>query len=301
RENLAGHVAGEGETNVQQVVGHHEQRFEGGFLTWGATAVHSRGMIAEGMPDEQVAVQRIVFAALPDETTVLGMQFARTARRRVYLRAVKGLHLHVPNDLFNGGRRIYHTARGPIDLAGAGSEEERLDLGGAWVNIDDCLSVVGVYGMDSLWVHRPGRRQIGLRGHDATDPNGPGGMLYCDEICSPLWVGMASVDPGTVLFDVGFVLQASTDHHAAACVRDARCRRMETASAPAVRAMAADGTDGKTYLLLANFGEDRAAVDLDVGSARQATDPVTEEHVAADGGVLNVAIEAEGARLLIVE
>ncbi|HUU60436.1 MAG TPA: hypothetical protein VMZ50_12920, partial [Phycisphaerae bacterium] len=71
-------------------------------------------------------------------------------------------------------------------------------------------------------------------------------------------------------------------------------------SAPAVRALAAEGADGKTYLLLANFGEDRAAVDLDVGSARRATDLASGQRLGADGGVLKVTIDPGGARLLRV-
>jgi len=298
KENLAGTVVGEGRIASGRVTDHHEVRFDGGFLTWGTAVIRSKGMVSEGMPDEPVATLRLAFAALPDDRTVMVFQQARSPARRVFLQAIGGIGLRVPNDLFTGGRRVYHAAFGKTVLAAIGDGPETLKLHSRWVNVDDCLSLVGVCGVEQLAIERPGRRQIGLRGGSARRADPAGGMLCADEICWPCWSGLASADANTVLFDVGVLVMASVDHAATAeYVESGRCRPLYP-SDPDVRAMIAAGADGAAYLLVASFADREATAELDVGPGVKATDLAGGETLTSDGGRLRVDLAGAGARLL---
>jgi hypothetical protein len=288
RENLAGQIHGLGQQNQQHVLSHAEVVFPGGFLTWGRTLVDSKQMASEGHPNEaELAFQTLVVAALPDNATMLVIQHAKAGNRRSYFASVKGIGLRVPNDLFNGNLRTYETANGIHQLEGAGSPEETLDLRSRWVTIDGCLSLVAAYGIDSLRLYRPGRRQIGLK-HQYWVEQGPaGGMLYCDEICCPCQLGVQSVHPGTPLYDSGFLLSTGLSGSAARTyVESGRAARWETPGQPAIRAMLAEGADGQRYLLLANLAAEPADVPLpgacvDVATGEKLTVPAPVPPAAA--------------------
>ncbi|NOY08117.1 MAG: hypothetical protein GXP33_04665 [Spirochaetes bacterium] len=251
RQNLAGQVRGEGKINFQDVRSHYEIQFKGGFLTSGSMFIRSEKMIAEGQDNEIIALQKVVFAALPDETTVMVMQQAVSTDRRVYLTSVKGLLFQVPNDLFNGNNRVYYSAGGSRQLQGFGSHEELWNPDSSWINVEDRLGIIGVYGEKSLSLFRPGRRQIGLK----DDKKEAGGMLYADEICYPFRRTLHSVDANTVLFDIGFIIRTERTHKETAdYVSAEKCIQLNTSSCPDVRAMLAAGADGRSYLLMANLG-----------------------------------------------
>ena len=304
RENLAGGIRGDGRTTRQQPLWHTEQLFEAGFVTCGVTALHSEMFVAEGQEAVgPVATQRIVFAALPDETTALLMQSAQTTDRRVYLKVVKGIGLHVPNDLFNDNRRRYHTPAGPRDITGVGSDEEILDLGGRWVNIDDRLGVVGVYGVETLTLHRPGRRQIGLRQTPwpLQDSLKPDGMLYADHLCAPCSLGLRSVEPNTILYDNGVLLQAGLTHDQTAdYVNRGRSLMIET-DAPSVRAMLAEGLDGATYLLVANWGDAAAKTAIRLPNRHRAREVATGKRIASVNDRFPLSLAPATAQLYRIE
>ncbi len=252
RQNLAGQVKGEGKINFPEVRSHYEIQFKGGFLTSGSMFIRSENLIAEGQKNEIIALQKVIFVALPDETTVMVMQQAVSPGRRVYLTSVKGMQFQVPNDLFNGNNRVYYFAGSSQQLQGFGSEEELLNLDSSWVNIEDRLSIIGVYGEKSLSLFRPGRRQIGLK----DDKKEAGGMLYADEICYPCCRTLHSVNANTVLFDIGFIVQAGATHEETAdYVSTEKCIQLDTSSCPDIRTMLVVGADGKSYLLMANLGQ----------------------------------------------
>jgi hypothetical protein len=279
RENLAGRILGEGRLHPREIISHEEQQFDGGFLTWGRMACRTGGMPAEGQPDEETAVLWLVAAALPDDTTLLVLQYARTPDRRVYLAGVAGINLMVPNDLFNDCHRTYHTEHGPLELPGFGSAEEMVATGSRWLNVEDRLGVIAAYGTDQLFLHRPGRRQIGIRPRAGQNFEQSGGMLYADEIVAPWQQGLRPYDPGSVLFDLGIVVQAGVP-------RDATARVSREGSAalaldePEVRGLQLTGLDGQTYLLLANFGGTTVSPRLSLPGETGLTDLATSKSVA---------------------
>jgi hypothetical protein len=264
KENLNGEVRGLGKTTTPRVTEHKETLFDGGFISMGMTYFITQGLAGEGQKDEELGGQQVVFAALPDDQTCILLQYARANElRRTYLAGVKGIKLSVPNDIFNGNQRRYTTQRGVTMLRGVGSRQSVWRTRSAWLNVDNSLSVAGVYGIDQLSVYRPGHRQIGIKGK----PEG-GGMLYTDEICAPCRIDTHSVNPGTVLYDVGCVLLA------AATAVETKKRvalnsyvRIDTGAGSLVRLVSARGRDGKTYLLAANFDVRAMEVALDLPGA----------------------------------
>lgn len=282
RENLSGRLGGYGELTTPEIVERSQAAFNGGFLTAGTVHMHSERFIAEGQSHEVFARKHVVFAALPDETTVLVMQHAETLMAHTLLAEVKGLYLQIPNDLFNGNRRSYYTERGLRQIGGVGSGEELLDLDSGWLNIDDRLGVVGAWGGGGLQLYRPGRRQIGIKKR-AHNHNAPVGMLYADEICYPCAFKVTSTRKGEVLYDLGAVLQAGVGHASTRAYASAgKCGRADDGARETVRALAAEGADGRGYLLIANRGEraEEARITLPQGGA--AVNLQTGERVSAE-------------------
>ncbi|CAG7607792.1 hypothetical protein PAESOLCIP111_00996 [Paenibacillus solanacearum] len=266
RENLAPRLRGLGKLTDQRLERHGGAPFDGGFVTWGSTLVHTQGLMAEGQKDHVVARSAIACAALPDATHMIVVQYMAAARR-TYVHEVKGLNLLMPNDLFNGGARTYYWEGGQASLQGAGSAEETLRTGSRWLNVDDRLGVIAVYGTDALSIYRPGRRQIGLKEKLATA--GSAGMLYADELCGPCLTGLRAVEAGEVLVDAAYVLQAGEGHQSTCAYAgpESSCAAAIQCETGEVRAVRAKGADAHTYVLAANFGSGDATLALEADHA----------------------------------
>jgi hypothetical protein len=229
----------------QEVVNHNEISFDGGFLTYGQTAVYTEGFLAEGQAKEHNAESRIVFAALPDDRTVLVMQHIRSTMRS-YLTAVKGLFLQIPNDIFNKrmpDSRVYWTADGRVTVLRQKDHDFMQTYGGNWINVEQQLGVAIAYSRDGLTLRSPAKRQIGI-------------MDASPECCWPMKsappAGQAAffVNPGELLVDNGFVLLSGSDEIE---TKDFASNLIWQPKAfePEARVLAAAGADGKTYLLVA--------------------------------------------------
>jgi hypothetical protein len=297
RENLAGRIEGLGRFSDQRLETHDGRLFPGGFLTWGGTVVRTHGLLAEGQPQEQeIARNRIVCAALPDGVQMIVLQHAVALQSRTFLTAVKGLHLVVPNDVFNGNRRMYYHRRGASAICGYGGKKEIVRTGSRWLNIDGRLGVIAVYGADQLSIRRPGRRNIGLK--DSLKTAGLERTLYADEICGPCEVGIASVAAGRTILDAGYVLQSDvsrevTEKYAA----DAGHADAIAPAAPHLKAVRVRGFDGHVYVLAANFGDRDETWRLP--HAGDAADVVTGESLPRSvAGHPELMLPQGGARLI---
>ncbi len=266
RQNLSGRITGTGKKNFSVVRSHASRLFPGGFLTWGESVHRSEDMVAEGHQAEDLALQKTAFAALPDGASVLVIQHAPAADRRIYTRSVKGLFLNVPNDIFNGGKRVYRSESGRLELGGLPGREEIISLDSSWVNVDGVLSVINISPEDKISVYRPADRQIGLSRHPAESNPLPGGMLYADEICSPCMTGTRSFDPGDLLYDARFMLRTGMD---ADGTREfsAGGRGVFRPGAPeGVCSAGCLGADGYLYMLFLNVGSEEKKVKTDIPS-----------------------------------
>lgn len=328
RYNLAGRIQGTGVLNEYQTVAHDHRMFEGGFVTWGKALACTGELLAEQQGREVLAAAQTAFGALPDDCTAVVLQYAKTVTRS-YISSVRGLLLHVPNDVFNGSRRTYRYGETEAVLAGAGGAEhigtvqqngtnpveggeqgisadqsegeQRIDTGSHWLNVDGRLGVVQAYGDEPLTLYRPGRRQIGLKHRHQSDTLG---MLYADEICSPYWDTMQAVPPDTVLVDTGFaVLAGAGPQETGGLAEDGSCAAVavEVAGEP-VRAVLVKGADGLHYLLAANFGEEEVcpAVRLSGLPATLLRDLATSSEIPVSAGSFTLTLPAGQARLFVV-
>jgi hypothetical protein len=267
------------------------ESFAGGFIAAGTIVEGVALSLAEGWQGTDSAVHHLVVVALPDDHTVVGLELCRTADRRTYLHEVKGLHLNVPNDLFNSFHRRLYTPRGERALASPADADETIDLGGEWANVDGKLGVVGLYGGDHLAVHRSQQRRGGLYA-----------SLYVDEIGYPCRVGNWSADPNTVLLDVGWAVLSGVG--AEGTERFAKgAHVLAPGLESGVRGVLVRGSLGKRYLVAANWGTEPAKawpVDALLGGAGSARDLVSGESLPS-GRAASVELASGQARVLILE
>ena len=215
--------------------------FEGGFLTWGALSEGAEVELAEGWKGRDLARHQLVLAALPDDQTVLGLEYCALGQGRGLLRQVKGLHLNIPNDLYNGFTRRLETSAGALELSSPPVSDAALPLGGRWTCVDGVLGVVGLYGATELVVSRSARRRGGALE-----------TLYVEEVCFTHSLGPRWADAGEVVLDCGWAVLSSAD--AARTAQAAAGLRRLPAELPGLRLAACTAADGRSYLLAANFG-----------------------------------------------
>jgi hypothetical protein len=297
KENLAGQLQGLGQQTGQTLEKHAGHMFPGGFLTWGSTIVHTRGLLAEGQQDEQIARNRFVCAALPDDTHMIVLHYAVALRQRTFLRAVKGMNLLIPNDVFNGNHRTYYGENGRLLIDGCGSVEETVRTGSRWLNIDDRLGAIAAYGAGEMAICRPGRRQIGMS--DNAKTLGLERTLYADQLCGPCTTNMQTFAGGDVIVDTGYVLQSGEgrEHTALYAGSDRLLSALEPASVHC-RGLYVQGADGKAYIVAANFGETGEVWPIPYPG--EWSDMATGESFrSGPSGDLPLVLAPGGARLLV--
>lgn len=253
RYNFSGRITGQGRFNGQRILFHREYLFEGGFCTVGETEIYSTGFF-EGQSDEITGKNIMVFAALPDDTTVIIMEKA-VACRRFYINELKGLNCNIPNDIFNGSVRIYRSSKGIRKVKGGNDGKEgTIEFLSPWINIDNRLGIVGLYGSDRFSLCRPPKRQAGLK-LSQYESRAISTGLRADELCFPYKKGPLAVEKGETLFDMGCVILAGTGSRKTSLYSKSKVSVVRLEPPDSIRTVMAQGFNGKKYLLTANFGE----------------------------------------------
>jgi len=229
RFNMTSDIEGGGIMNHRTIKEHTGHLFPGGFITSGKFTYTTVGLLEENDNKNTNAINQIVVCALPDDRTVVTMQYC-TALRRCWLVRVDPLYYHVPNDIFNDEKRIYTQKENSIA-------------------VDGILTAAAVYGGD-IRVHKRTARTIGLQ--DISVPVADisecivyrdRGMLRTDLLLiggtdTPGWY-----DKDSVLFDFGAVFRTDDKTASAEAITDGT-----------VRAVQILGDDGKLYVVIMNFG-----------------------------------------------
>ncbi len=223
--------------------------FDGGFLTWGAIAEGVDAKLDDGWKSPgPAAIHQIVFAALPDGHTVVGMQFAR-ALYRAWTSEIKGLHLNLPNDVLQDMRRTIVGPKGEMVLHSPPQRDEVVSLGGLWCVIGGRVGVAGLYGAPLLSLSRLTRRR-----------GGKYRTLYVDELCYPCDVGTHPVEPGQTILDCAWMVRTDMNAESTAQWSEAH-QAAPRPWAGHARAVEVIGADDRRYLLACNFGESSATID----------------------------------------
>ncbi len=226
-----------GSRKIQQ---RNTELFNNGFVTCGSVMEGVGVTIDEGGHLTDQAVTHIAFTALPDGQTCLGLQYCVASDdRSVFTDAVKTLHLNIPNDVYNGFKRNLITAEGKIKLKSPVKNDSVIDTGGKWVNIDNVLGVVGVYGgtlkIDRYSTPRGGRYE----------------NIRVEEICMDIQHGAVRRGYGEVIADCGFAILCEVD---AEKTSEFKAGKMKF-SHDHVRGIKVKGLDGRKYAFIANFGD----------------------------------------------
>ncbi len=252
------------------------ESFPGGFATCGAVMEGVDVRIDEGARCTNQAVTHVAFAALPDGRTCVGMQLVVAARDRIgYLIELKGLHLNVANDLFNGFRRTLYSEDATLTLTSPPDAALTRPVVGAWLNVDDVLGVVLLSSDGPLWLDRAPERRGGRYR-----------SLFVEEVCSVVERGPRPTEPGEILIDAGFVVLSGASAEATAACEGGVLQIDD----PWVRGVWVVGADGRRHSVLANFGDVAARVTV---GRRPVVVPPGAARVSADGALLGDGHDSE--------
>ena len=305
RCNLAGDIRADNAVNDNRIIACQSASFPGGFTSSGSFYTRAISPLAEGGEEEKRAAEgQIAVAALPDDCTMLIMQYAVCSGGGLY-NGVSGLNLLIPNDIFNDRLRSY-TGGGEVYESPAFSGQTRW-LASDRFNIDHELSVYKAYnhparpiagesGAEEFTIHTPATRQIGLKiGGYRPHLGQLGGNLGADEIGLGRLPAPAFFRPGDTLIDTGFMLCCES-----AAREGAQLRAINPADA-LWRAVAAQGADGRDYLFIANFAA--ATITAKIPGKSGALRCLTSgENLAPDADGTHTLELAPGAcRLLVRE
>ena len=233
---------------------HEVKSFDGGFLTYGRSVSYSDEHLGEGEKKESLAGKQIAFAALPDESTVLCIQYAK-ALNRVFLAEVSGVFWNIPNDIFNSCERSFAYEKGECKLRGGSyaNKFETVPLG-HYVSVDGAM---GVASFDELTLIRRGRRQVEIKGRPKS------GTLYCEEITSSYKKEVAWHDRGEVLVDTSFAIALGGAEET-----EKMYSSLFTLGLDGLKSVGVEAKNGKKYALVANFSDTETVADL--GNAKDA-------------------------------
>ena len=221
----------------------------GGFVACGEIMEGVDVGIDEGAKCTDQATTQLVFAALPDDRTCVVFQRVVCAIDRTgYVAEVKGLHLNIPNDLFNAGVRTVSSVGGDSSLDTGIARDELREVPGQWASVDGLLGVVLIRGDEGLCIDR-----------SAASRGGTYASLRVDELCSGVHRGVRRVAPGEVLVDLCCAVLAGADG-AETSALEADTVAWDPSGTRAVRVR---GADGHRYLIAANFGSDTARIRVD--------------------------------------
>lgn len=225
----------------RRLLAHVVRPFAGGFAACGSVMEGVGIALDEGASCTDQAVTHLAFVALPDERTCVGIQLVIAASDRVgWLVELKGLHLNVPNDMYNGSIRRIVSAGGERVLESPPASDEVIEAGGAWVNVDDVVGVSLLSGGDGLWIDRSSERRGGRYR-----------TLFVDEICSCVERGPRRIRPGEVLIDCAFAVVSGTSAAETAAVEGGPMEGLPGLA----RGIWVRGADGRRYAVRAVFGD----------------------------------------------
>lgn len=263
--NLAGQIFGTGTKNICMPKHWTGFSFDGGFATCGQSKIISSGSLAEGDHTPEIGTLNLAFCALPDDQTVVVVQRAKSKTSN-YLRRVRGLALSIPNDVFNNFERTVFTAEGSKKLSCLPKQFELLGNKSNWLNIDDALGVIALYGGNPQ-VARLSKPQVMI--HHEGQPKAIGGNLYCEEISQSPSEGITFIRENSIIFDCASVL-LTADAETARRYAEQKSARRIAADDPDLLLLIVKGADKVDYCLAINISEKDKKINAEKTFDKQA-------------------------------
>lgn len=236
--NLTGNTEGSGIYTNSLSQKFAVRSFPGGFLTYGYYTTHTNHILQEQRREEDLSDCYIAYAALPDDATVLTIQFSRMLHP-CHCLSVTPLHLMVPNDVFNDFNRKYVFS----------ADQKQL-------TVDDHLTVQAITGGE-LFLRQPPYRQIGLSPSVVTAPFLQRGMLHCDEITIAPQETPHFYQRNDIAFDFSAAVTVGSG-----ATHPVVTQAISVPEHPEIRAAAVLGQDGNDYVLIFNVGRTGAEGQL---------------------------------------
>jgi len=246
-----------------------------GFLTIGSLIEGRKINLAEGWQGDNLAIHQIAWVALPDDHTVVGLQLCRANQIPFYLRALQGLQLNIPNDLFNNFERKIFTTQQVLTLkTPAPGPNQFLELNTNWLNVDQQIGVIGIYGAKQLIIQRATERT-----------GGKYRSLYIEQICWPGEWQTRWIEAGSIIWDIGWAISASVSAETTESIARSSHYIATEKTRPPIRGIRIKGADDYYYAILVNFHHTvqvYPAIRL-LGKAHNVEDLVTGEKLPAGG------------------
>ena len=167
------------------------ESFPNGFAT--------AGRILEGDPEDKGAYpidQRLAFVLFPDGRSFLRIEKA-TARAPIRVSEIAALNLNLANDIFTGNEFTLSSTGGAQRIRGKGGAEGLQEIAGPWVNIEDELGVIALYGPEAFTLECFSER---LRGFNT---------LLAERLCYPLVREPRTFEKGETILDTAVLLIAN--------------------------------------------------------------------------------------------
>lgn len=264
RGNFTARVCGVGNKNDDEVENYYVKMFDGGFLTAGSAFCNCEEF-GEGQQKEVMAKKYIAYSALPDNKSVLCLQYLKTLNR-VFVKESAGIFWSIPNDIYNSRQRYFDYEKGSAYLRG-GEYANRADtiLLGKYLTVDNS---VGIAAIEPMTLVRRGKRQVNIKGRPDS------GTIYCEEICSSFRSDRFWADRGMVLVDTGFAVSLGNSEET-----KKMSESLFTLESDKVKSIGVVGKDGATYILVANFGDEEAQVDLSMFAGKEIFDVASSKAI----------------------
>ena len=228
--------------NVARPVRQKIEMLDGASFVATSENVRIASPYAEGEEISTFARQQFAVAALPDETTLLVLEYTDVLREITFDR-ITGINWKVPNDLFNGNERRYDFAGNHRIFRCPASADELLDTGCDRVTVDNRLSLMLLYGADSLKIHHFVQQNVRTTRFPFLS------SLHADVIGFDAKPRRARA--GEVLLDTGCAMATLNSEDASKI----RWKRLELPGL--CRGIEYWNQDGKHYRFTANFGSER--------------------------------------------
>lgn len=225
------------------------ESFNGGFVTQGNFIEGLEVALGEGWTHKDMGNHQLAWLALPDDHTILVMEYATVGALRTWVQSAMGMHFNLPNDLFNRYQRTLQSSDHTWVLDAENRSEELLSIADNRLIVEQRTGITGIYGGEGFVVSHPTQRT-----------GGPFHSLYCDVIgysgCRDPFV----VEPHGVTLDCGWSVQTSAEPlDAGKFFSGPQPIRLDW-EASACRVVEITGQDGLRYRMFANFSSEPVSV-----------------------------------------
>ena len=177
------------------LVGWASTSFDGGFATAGR--YHEARFLPSDDAVGYAIDQRLAFVLMPDGRTLIRLEKC-TALSRVAIEELASLNLNLANDIFTGNEMTLAADDGERQIRGLGGEEGLQTIDSRWVNVNDELGVVSLYGPPTFTLETSSARQRQY------------GTLLVERLYYPLCHESQTFEEGECVIDTAVMLIANS-------------------------------------------------------------------------------------------